>query len=1110
MHIRLFSLCVPFLLLIYTPNVQAQLPIEGTVIQLVAGSGSGIGSFRGDGGDATIARLNNPQDVVYHPDGYILIADMSNHRIRKVDLTTGIISTFAGNSSSTASGNVGLATDAGLPFPRSLAVDVFGTVYVATLNQIRFIDENGFIDLWAGTTARGNSDGGRHALESSFGTIGGMAFDLDNGLIFCDTDNNKVRKVRTNSTVITIAGNGSTGSTNNIGDNGSPLFANLNGPVDVEIDPTGVIYIAERLGNRIRRIKNNVITTIYSRANDPGFVPRGLAVFDDLFLYFSNDNHKIQRINLFNNEVELLAGTGNPEFSGEGGRAYLAEIDTPIGMNVDPDGNLYFVEQGNNTVRFVTIPGGDVEPTPRPTSTPTPSPTVTPTPTRTPTSTPRIVQQTATPTPFLTATPTATPSALPRGQLSPANPSLPSNGTNFLFYGPRTTEVIVPEEVTSNKVKVVLSSTVAGNGPFTVSDKISLLITRPDNTTSTRDIVFSDSTPMAPLDITTLFKKGTNKVTVTLFDTKGSGNSSSALFVVVFSAPMIRDIPDIRGLTNQRLTNVYRIDDFISDRDTPIADATVTISTTNPRLVIDSSGPGRMINLEPVNRPGNATFSIRVSDGIFEASEVINVKHSSFLFDRFQLDPAPLLEDFAFISSTNFDTLVRPFGYNLSLVPFETKFTTGTGIKAAHVAHGQTYIFPDFAAESFKAPVKSPVDISLIGQRLTNPNENLDDYDGMIVTTSSVITPGGGRADRNYNFTTATSFLQTNWQVQGLAGTPMGTASIRTIPQDPVPEITDGYGAILEVDPGETIILRSDFIDIPPGPVLLSMWFAVENIGIDDSDVPAIRLALLEDSNNYSLSYIQRSEIKGKSEYQFLSTTYDVIDSEISAAIFIEGTQRSGTVQVYVDNIRVFPMKRDIDRSLGLTNIRVEFDGSFESVLRGLGDFINISFTNGAQAVINQDVNRTITPTGLRKSLNLALNEPDSGVQIVVGPSFIDSSIYSFPRAISARAYVNRLTPGNEGGVFAIGVTNGDHLAVTSRSNKDISSDRDTWIPVTATGYFNVPGEPPLIFIQNVNGEGSIPGVIPDGASIAVDDISLETVNDSMNYWDQKRLPKIR
>jgi hypothetical protein len=361
---------------------------------------------------------------------------------------------------------------------------------------------------------------------------------------------------------------------------------------------------------------------------------------------------------------------------------------------------------------------------------------------------------------------------------------------------------------------------------------------------------------------------------------------------------------------------------------------------------------------------------------------------------------------------------------------------------------------------------------------------------------------------RNFNFTTARSLADTNWKTQSVQGVPVGTAIVGDIPFDPVPEITDGYGVTLEVDPGETIYLRSENISMPTGPAMITMWFAVENLGPDDSAKPDITLQLGENGNNVTFSNIRNGEIKGKSEYQFLSVVYDVYQSDINAVIALNGSQTSGKVQMYIDNIRIFPMKRDIDRSLGLTDILVEFDGSFESVLRGLGDFVEVSVADGAQALITNERNRTITPRGQRKSMLLDLIEPVSSIQVKAGPTFINNTMYTYPRFISARAHVNRMF--EEGGVFAIALSNGDHTTVTFIENTRIPSNRDGWLPVTATGYFNGPGLfEPEIFLQNQTLEGVVGG-FANGASIAVDDITLETVHDSMHYWDQKRLPSIK
>ena len=606
---------------------------------------------------------------------------------------------------------------------------------------------------------------------------------------------------------------------------------------------------------------------------------------------------------------------------------------------------------------------------------------------------------------------------------------------------------------------------------------------------------------MTPVNITRFFAQGKNVVQCRLIDSKGSGFSSDPIYIVVFSAPVIRDLHDIRGLVNQNLDDVYKLEDFLYDRDTPIADVTWAISV-NPRGPAILQGPHQSISVRSANIPIDSTFVVQASDGIFSVSEEVRVKFSTFMFDAFQVEDAPLVDDYAYVSPYNLGAMLNPPGVNVADVPFGTAFTALQGLSAARVAHGYTFLFPEFPGGN----VLSPLTVSIVGQRLNNPN----DYDGVILKTSSVYPPLDGQADRNYNFS-AESLAQTDWQIRATENIPPGEITLGVIPLDPVPAITDGYGAIFSVNPGESITLFSGSIALPPGPSTISMWFAAEKVSGNENELPTVTLALAEDSYNLSYTRIRAPEVLGRSEYQYLSTSYDVLGTQVNALIQIYGSQTSGRAEVYVDNVRVYPMPRDIDRSLGNTRLPIRFDGAFSSVRSRLGELVmeDPGATVGGRAFVSSGLNRSLTPDipgDLRQSLYLELNQPTSSVRVQVGPNAVDQNLY--PRFLSARSYVQVAKEG--GGDFAIGLTNGIQEAVTYISNDHLNEAHD-WVRVTAAGLFSQPGLfDPVIILENRNIPGAFPGVFRDGATLAVDDVSLEAFQDSPNLWDHKQLPRLR
>ncbi len=1068
--------------------------IDSATIETVAGTG--IAGNSGDGGPALAARLNAPQDVEIHYESSLLIADTLNHLIRRVDGQTGIISTFAGNGRSGTSGNRLPATEASLASPRGLAVDGNGNVYVSTLHMIRVIDPSGIIDLFAGSVP-GDAGDGVPAREAQFRTLGGLAIAPNGGILVADIMNHKIRKIRPNNIVVTIAGTGIQGGR---GDNGLATQAELDNPVDVAVSPTGIIYIAERFGSRIRKIENGIITTLFDVQMDSRFTaPRGLAVFETFYLYFSSEDQRVRRMDLTDRNVSIVTGTGTPGSRGDGDAASLAELNMPVGLTLDSAGNLYIADSGNNKVRRILIPPLEVTPTPTLTHTPTitPTPTQTSGPTFTPTRTPRQRTPTPTSTPVPTATPTATPTALPEGQLAPPIPSGVSLDENYVFYT-NETRVTIPSATDTGKVKVVLSSSRDGQGFLLTEDTIALSVIHASGTISNSTITFSElSNPIPPRDITELFAEGRNRVKVRLVDSKGATFSSFPLFVVIFSAPVLKDIPDIRLLVGEGVDNVYSLNDFIKDRDTPVEDISWVIEG-DPEAPVILRGLNNSISLEAINRPLESDFIVKATDGIFQVTDDLHVKASTFRLQEFILPDAPLVEDFAYVSPYSLRYMVDPPDVNIADVPLEAAFETGKGLKAANVARGIVYLFPTFPG----GKVIESIPVSILGKRQSNPS----DFDGSVLYTASVFPPGEGDSERNYNFS-AESLDVTNWQIS----TPTNQAGdvfLGSIPPEPIPVITDGYGAHFVVDPGETVALLSELIDLPPGPATISVWLAVEKLDGNLSDLPTITLALAEDSSNLSYTTIRRNEILGESRYQFLSTTYDVIGPKTQALIQLSGTQSSGRAEMYIDNVRVFPAERDIDRALGPTHIPVEFDGTFESVLEGLGFLFNVSQTAtvGADAYLTTRANRTVLPGGFNQSLVLALNEPISAIQVEAGPNQINEEIY--PRVLTASAHVQVIEEGE--GFFAIGLTNGDQDAVSFISNSRLPMDPE-WHRVAASGIFSQPGPiEPVIILQNENTEGAFPGVILDGATLAVDDISLDAFQDSPYLWQRKMLRSLR
>ena len=160
-------------------------------------AGTGKPGFSGDGGPATSAQLNKPHEIRFGPDGALYISDMSTHTIRRVDMSNGTISTFAGTGKPGFSGNGGPASAASLSGPKGLASDSRGRIYIADTesHSIRVIDPaTGLISVVAGTGSKGNASS-PNPLQTQLARPHGVFIDKDGSLYIGDSENHVVRRV---------------------------------------------------------------------------------------------------------------------------------------------------------------------------------------------------------------------------------------------------------------------------------------------------------------------------------------------------------------------------------------------------------------------------------------------------------------------------------------------------------------------------------------------------------------------------------------------------------------------------------------------------------------------------------------------------------------------------------------------------------------------------------------------------------------------------------------------------------------------------------------------------------------------------------------------------
>ena len=341
------------------------MPSQSWIITTAVGTGQR--GFAGDGGAAERALLNGPFDVGFDVDGNLYFSDTFNHRIRRVDARTGIISTFAGSGESGYSGDGGPATRARLNEPYGIAIDKVANVYIADRHNhcVRRVDRtSGVITTFAGNGVAGfNGDGGP-ASRAGMVEPNGLALDPAQGRLFiADVADHRVRVVDlATGTISTFAG---TGEAQHSGDGRPATAAGIHGARAVEVATDGTVYILERQGSTLRAVNpsTGVINTVagtgargYSGDGGPAHdavldAPKEFALdYGGDILIVDTENHAIRRIYASNGIVETIAG-GRKSGQGDGGPAQAAGLGRPHGAVVGPDGSIYIGDTENHRIR---------------------------------------------------------------------------------------------------------------------------------------------------------------------------------------------------------------------------------------------------------------------------------------------------------------------------------------------------------------------------------------------------------------------------------------------------------------------------------------------------------------------------------------------------------------------------------------------------------------------------------------------------------------------------------------------------------------------------------------------------------------------------------------
>ena len=342
----------------------------GATIDTVAGAGEA--NNNGHRGMARRVNIGQPFGVEIGPDGALYVTEVQNHRVRRVDLRTGRISTVAGTGEKGYSGDNGPATEARMNEPYEVRFDRDGHLFVVEMQNhvVRRIDaKTGIITTVAGTGQRGYAGDDGPAVRAKFSRPHSIALDGSGGLFIADIGNHRIRRVDLRTGVVTsVAGN----DQRRLPEDGQTAKDRpLLGPRALYIRD-GVMWIALREGHSIWKMPLGTgVLHHVAGSGAKGFHPsdqgsdlrrasfngpKGIAVDDAGWVYVvDTENQAIRRINPQAGRIETIAGAGPQArgYQGDGGNSLRAWLDRPHGICVGKDGRVYIGDTNNHRVRVV-------------------------------------------------------------------------------------------------------------------------------------------------------------------------------------------------------------------------------------------------------------------------------------------------------------------------------------------------------------------------------------------------------------------------------------------------------------------------------------------------------------------------------------------------------------------------------------------------------------------------------------------------------------------------------------------------------------------------------------------------------------------------------------
>ena len=359
-----------------TPDDQTpddQTPAVAVITTVV---GNGLAGDNGDGLAGKETALYLVQDVTVGPDGRLYFPDWNNHKIRRLN-ADGKVTTIAGTGELGAADD-GYGPDIQFNHPTNVEFDGDGNLLVAAWHN-SLIKRMDLTTLEAvticGTGARSFNGDGMPGTATFVDLPSSVAWDPGTGnVIFSDQANFRVRVIEPSGVVHTLCGDGTPAYS---GDGARAEDAQLNSPKGqsappagrLTLTPQGEIIVADTGNHVIRKIDGaGIITTIAGTPETPGYsgdggpatqatlnTPSDVAVGPDGSIYVADTNNHVVRRIAPDGTISTLAGTGERGFAGDGGPASAALLDRPYGLTVSPDGDVYVADTHNHRIRKISV-----------------------------------------------------------------------------------------------------------------------------------------------------------------------------------------------------------------------------------------------------------------------------------------------------------------------------------------------------------------------------------------------------------------------------------------------------------------------------------------------------------------------------------------------------------------------------------------------------------------------------------------------------------------------------------------------------------------------------------------------------------------------------------